>query len=450
MSFPKVFLWGVATASYQIEGAVDVDGRAPSVWDMLCRKPGAIYEGHTGDEACDHYHRYREDVAIMKELGVGAYRLSTSWSRIQPEGTGAINEKGLEFYDRLIDELLAAGIDPWVTLFHWDLPLSLYHRGGWMNPDSPKWFADYAQIVVDRLGDRVGNWFTLNEPQCFVGLGLSDGVHAPGDKLRWAEVLLAAHHSLIAHGKAVQVIRASAKRTPRVGYAPVGSTYMPATNSPADIEAARSMMFSVTQKNQWQNAWWMDPVFFGKYPEDGLELYKGEVPAYTDEEMKIISQPLDFFGANIYHGQYVSAGPDGKAKIEPKPLGGPLTAIRWPVTPECLYWGPRFFHERYGSPIVISENGNSNQDWITLDDTVEDPQRIDFLRRHLRQLKLAADHGTPIEGYFQWSLMDNFEWAEGYRERFGLVYVDYPTQRRIPKASYHWYKDVIAQNGANL
>lgn len=450
MSFPDGFLWGVATASYQIEGAAFEDGRKPSTWDMLCRKPGAVYMGHTGDVACDHYHRYPEDAALMADLGVGAYRFSVAWPRVMPDGVGAVNQKGLDFYDRLVDELLAKGVTPWATLFHWDLPLDLYHRGGWMNPDSPKWFADYATAVVDKLGDRVGNWFTLNEPQCFIGLGLWDGAHAPGDKLRWAEVLLAAHHSLIAHGLGTQVIRARSSIPSRVGYAPVGSACMPATESPEDIEAARQHMFGVGAKNPWQNAWWMDPVFFGKYPEDGIKFYGDEVPKFTDEEMKIISQPLDFFGANIYQGVYVKAGAEGKPEVLPMKVGHPQTAFRWWMTPECLYWGPRFFYERYKSPIVISENGLSNQDWVHLDGKVHDPQRIDFLQRHLLQLKQAIRDGVDVEGYFQWSLLDNFEWAEGYKERFGLVYVDYLTQQRIPKDSFHWLKQVIATNGADL
>lgn len=450
MSYPKGFVWGAATASYQIEGATKEDGRGASVWDMLCGKPGAIFQGQTGDIACDHYHRYKEDVALMKGLGLGGYRFSVAWPRVMPEGTGAVNAKGLEFYDRLVDELLAAGIEPWATLFHWDYPLALYHRGGWLNPDSPSWFADYSATVVDRLGDRVSHWFTLNEPQCFIGLGHHEGVHAPGDKLRWSEVLLAAHHALIAHGLSVQVIRARAKKTPRVGYAPVGSAFMPATDSPEDIEAARQKMFAVQAVNPWQNAWWMDPVFLGRYPEDGIEFYGSAVPGFTDEQMRTISQPLDFFGANIYQGNYVQAGSDGTPEVLPMPLGTPLSAFRWPITPECLYWGPRYFYERYGKPIVISENGMSGIDWVGLDGTVPDGPRIDYVRRHLRQLGQAMDDGVPVEGYFLWSLMDNFEWAEGYKERFGIVHIDYETQKRTPKDSYRWYGEVVRSNASGI
>jgi beta-glucosidase len=449
MSFPKGFVWGTATASYQIEGAAAEDGRKPSTWDMMARRKGAIYEGHTGDVACDHYHRYKEDIALMKNLGTNAYRFSVAWPRVIPDGVGRVNEKGLEFYDRLVDELLAAGIEPWATLYHWDHPLDLYHKGGWLNPETPKWFADYSQVVVDKIGDRVGHWFTLNEPQCFIGLGLQTGVHAPGDKLPWAEVLLAAHHALIAHGLASQVIRASAKKKPLIGYAPVGSVAMPASESPEDIEAARSYMFSVREENPWQNAWWMDPVLFGKYPEDGLECYGRNAPKFTDEDMKTIAQPVDFFGANIYQGVYVKSV-EGMPVVQTMPAGWPQTAFRWWVTQECLYWGPKFYYERYKKPIVISENGLSNQDWIHLDGKVHDPQRIDYLTRHLLQLRRAADDGVDVQGYFQWSLLDNFEWAEGYKERFGLVYVDYQTLERTPKDSFDWYREVIATNGDNL
>lgn len=450
MSFKNDFIWGVATASYQIEGAAQTDGRGQSVWDMLCEKPGAVLEGHNGDVACDHYNRYPEDVALMADLGVNAYRLSIAWPRVMPEGTGAVNEKGLGFYDKLVDSLLEKGIDPWVTLFHWDLPLALYHKGGWMNPDMPKYFADYTRVVVDKLGDRVRNWMTLNEPQCFLLLGMYDGRHAPGDKLRWDEILLASHHSLIAHGMATQVIRAHSKVPSKVGMAPVGATSMPATNSPEDIAAAKKKIFSITENNLWNITWWMDPVIFGQYPEEGLKLFGKKMPKFTDAEMAIIKQPIDFFGQNTYQGDYIKAGENGEPVKVPTPAGHPMTFIKWPVTPDCLYWGPKFFHERYGLPIIVTENGLSNQDWVSLDGKCHDPQRIDYLHRHLRELKKAAADGVPIDGYFQWSFMDNFEWAEGYRERFGLVHVDYQTLKRTPKDSFYWYKEVIKSNGADL
>jgi beta-glucosidase len=355
---------------------------------------------------------------------------------------------GLDFYDRLVDSLLAAGIQPWATLFHWDYPLSLYHKGGWLNPDSPKWFGEYTQIVVDALSDRVQHWMTQNEPQCYIGLGLHTGAHAPGDKLRWAEVLLAMHHSLLAHGLSVQAIRARAKTPAKIGIAPACSVAIPHT--PADIEAARRATFAVTNESAWQLAWWLDPVFLGRYPQEGVDLYGDAMPKYDEEDMELISQPIDFFGMNMYHGRRVETGPEGKAVDVKRPSWAPITAVKWPIEPECLYWGPKFYHERYGMPIVITENGLSNQDSIMLDGKVHDPQRIDYLHRHLLQLGRAAEDGVPVEGYFQWSLMDNYEWAEGYRERFGLVFVDYDNQTRIPKDSYYWYRDVIKSHGMDL
>lgn len=449
MSFPADFAWGVATASYQIEGAPYLVGGGYSVWDMFCRRPGKINDASNGDIACDHFNRFREDVAMMAELGVKHYRLSLSWPRIQPGGQGAPSEAGLAFYDQLIDELLAKGITPWVTLFHWDAPYELYLQGGWLNRDHADWFADYTQIVVDRLSDRVQNWMTLNEPQCFIGLGLQSGIHAPGDQLGMAEVLLAGHHALLAHGKACQVIRAHAKTTPKIGWAPVGAAKIPATNSPEDIEAARESMFATHKDSVWSNSWWNDPIFFGEYPAEGLEAYGDLAPKAKAGDMETIAQPMDFFGANIYNGQTIKATENGPEEI-PNPLGIGRTIYHWPVTPECLYWGPRFLYERYKKPIIITENGLGLSDWVALDGKVHDPQRIDFLHRHLQAFARAGNDGVEIAGYFQWSLMDNFEWYEGYRHRFGLVHVDYQTQVRTPKDSAYWYRDVMASNGAGL
>ena len=448
MSFPKDFTWGVASAAYQIEGAPVEDGKGPSVWDMFSRKPGAIWRNQTGDVACDHYHRFREDVALMKELGIRAYRFSISWPRVLPDGVGTVNEKGLGFYDQLVDTLLAAGIEPWVTLFHWDYPLALYHRGGWLNRDSVNWFADYAGVITARLSDRVTHWMTLNEPQCFIWLGHQTGYHAPGDRLRMDEVLLAAHHILLAHGHAVQRIRVGAKAKPMIGFAPVGVTHIPATDSPADIAAARQAMFSVSRPDLFNNTWWLDPIFRGQYPADGLALYGAAVPKIRNGDMSTIAQPLDFFGANIYHGTVSRAGPNGAPEDVPLPLGYPKTTQDfWPVTPAALYWGPRFFHERYGLPVVVTENGHQNADVVSLDGKVHDPQRIDFLHRYLRELKRASADGVPVKGYFQWCFTDNFEWAMGDAIRVGIVFTDYPTQRRIPKDSAEWYRSVIRSNG---
>ncbi len=450
MSFPSKFFWGVATSSYQIEGAATHQGGGRSVWDMFCKRPGVVHDGESGDIACDHVNHWQGDVQLMQELGVQAYRFSISWPRVLPAGVGAVHEPGLEFYDKLVDGLLAAGIDPYVTLFHWDFPYELYCRGGWLNRDSVEWFANFAQVVVDKLSDRVSHWMTLNEPQCFIGLGLQTAQHAPGDKLGRTEVLRAGHHALMAHGRGVQVIRSSAKTPPVIGYAPVGVAFIPETNSEADIEAARQATFDEATTDFWSNAWWMDPVFLGRYPQAALEALGDDAPPILDGDMETISQPLDFFGCNVYNGHTIRAGANGKMEKVPHPTGIGRTTYGWPVTPPCLYWAPRFYYERYKKPIVITENGLGNTDWVSSDGKVHDPQRIDFLQRHLQQFERAGKDGVDISGYFQWSLMDNFEWQEGYKTRFGIVYVDYQTQERIPKDSAHYYKGVIASNGASL
>ena len=460
MGFPDGFTWGVAAAAYQIEGAADADGKGPSVWDMLCRQPGRIAGGHSGETACDHYHRYREDVSLMRQLGVRAYRFSISWPRVMPEGAGAINRPGLDFYDRLTDELLAAGIRPWATLFHWDFPEALLSRGGWLNRDSAGWFADYTRVVAERLSDRIENWITLNEPQCFIGFGHATGTNAPGLKLGAAECLQAGHHVLLAHGLAVQALRAHARRPATIGWAPVGVVSLPLPDaSAADIAAARKAMFAVdggdaaTMKmppNIWSNSWWGDPVVFGRYPEDGVLAAGPAMPAIAAGDMATIAQPIDFYGANIYSGTFYQAGENGKPVRVPHAPGVDLTAFKWPVVPASLRWGPRFLHERYGLPVVVTENGVSLADWVSLDGKVHDPQRIDFLRRYLLELRQALADGADVRGYFQWSIMDNFEWAEGYQQRFGLVHVDYQTQRRTPKDSAWWYREVAATNGKDL
>lgn len=449
--FPENFVWGAAAASYQIEGAAYEDGRGLSVWDMLCRKEGAIWQGHNGDVACDHYHRYKEDVALMKAVGLQAYRMSISWSRVMPEGVGKINEKGLAFYDSLVDELLGAGVTPYVTLFHWDYPYALYCQGGWLNPASSDWFADYTGVIVDRLSDRVRHWMTLNEPQCFVGLGHKDGVHAPGDKLGWKEVLQIGHNALLAHGKSVQVIRARAKATPTIGYAPVGVTCIPATDSPADIEAARAAMFSFNgQKTYWSNTLYSDPIFFKQYPEEAYQIFGRDMPEVGANDMEIIGQPMDFYGVNIYQGATIRADAEGKPELVKEYDGHPLTIFHWWVKPECLYWGPRFLYERYQTPVIVTENGLSSMDWISLDGKVHDMQRIDYMQRHLLQFAKAGADGVDIRGYLTWSIMDNFEWAEGYKHRFGMIYVDYRDQTRTLKDSAHWYKEVIDTRGECL
>jgi len=451
MSFSGDFVWGAAAASYQIEGGWQDDGKGPSVWDMFVHQPGTVFNGDTGDVACDHYHRYAEDVALMKEIGLHAYRLSIGWPRVLPEGIGRINEAGLAFYDRLIDSLLAANITPYVTLFHWDYPYALFCRGGWLNPDSPQWFADYTEVIVNRLSDRVRHWMPLNEPPVFVDVGHRVGRHAPGLKMAEAEIVRMAHNVLLAHGRAVQVIRAEAKLAPQVGTANVATVAIPADEtSEADINAARSYMFSVKTLGLWSHAFWGDPMVKGVYPADTAARFGSNMPVIGSDDMATIQQPLDFFGFNIYQGPYVRAGAEGQPEVVPMPVGAPLTLTHWRGTPEAAYWGPRFFQERYGLPIVITENGLSSPDWVSMDGRVHDPQRIDFLRRYLLQYRRAAADGVKLAGYFQWSILDNFEWGEGMKHRFGLIHVDYQTQKRTLKDSAYWYRDVIASNGASL
>jgi beta-glucosidase len=446
--FPKDFVWGGAASSYQIEGAAYLDGGGLSVWDMLGRQPGRVVNGDTGEIACDHYHRYREDVGLMAEIGLQAYRFSVSWPRILPQGTGAVNQKGLDFYSRLVDALLEHGIAPWLTLFHWDYPYALYCRGGWLNRDSADWFAEYTAHVVDRLSDRVSHWMTVNEPQCFIGLGHLDGTHAPGMRMGIAEVLLAAHHSLLAHGQAVQVIRARAKTNPLISAAQATLISIPATDRPNDIAAACKSMFSIREKRLFNNSWFSDPMILGRYPEEGMKLFESAMPELQAGDLATIHQPLDFYSTNIYSGHYVRATPAGDfEQVTDRDL--PVTAMGWPVTPEALYWGPRFLHERYQLPIVITENGMASDDSVE-DGRVHDQQRIDYLQHYLRQYRRAIADGVPVLGYFLWSIIDNFEWAEGYAKRFGLIHVDYANQQRTLKDSAYWYQQVIAANGENL
>jgi beta-glucosidase len=450
--FPADFVWGTATAAYQIEGAWNVDGRGLSIWDVFCRKSGAVWGGNTGELACDHYHRYPEDVALMKELGVKAYRFSVSWSRVLPQGRGAVNEQGMDFYDRLLDELLGAGITPYCTLFHWDLPEAIQQQGGWLNRDIADWFADYTKLVVSRFSDRIQNWITQNEPQVYIGAGLLDGGHAPGLKLKIPDFLQAAHNSLRAHARSVQAIRAQAKTArPQVGYVMAMMCKHPVSNRPEDIEAARFATFDIREKNSWNNSWWLDPVLTGSYPKAGLDLFGADMPKGYERDLAEMKQPVDFLGLNIYWSQPIKADAAGKPEIVPWPDGYPRTGVDWQtVVPQSLYWGPRYIYEKYQLPVYITENGCSTRDQIFLDGKVHDPQRIDLLNRYLLELQRAVAEGIPVKGYFAWSLLDNFEWADGYKQRFGLVYVDFPTQKRIPKDSFAWYQQVVHSNGKSL
>lgn len=449
MGFAKDFVWGAATSSYQIEGTGRDSGKGQNIWDVFTKEPGRVYEGHTGDIVCDHYHRFREDVAYMKELGLKGYRFSIDWSRVLPEGTGKVNEKGIDFYNALIDELLEQGIEPYITLYHWELPYEIYKRGGWMNPEIVEWFGQYARLVAERFSDRVKYFFTLNEPQCFVGLGFLQGCHAPGVKAPLRDTFEMAHNALKAHGRAVQMLRAYGKQNVQIGYAPTSGMCYPEKETPKDIEAARKALFALPDDLSnwtWNVSWWSDPVILGKYPEEGMKKYEKYLPVITDEDMKLISQPIDFYGQNIYNGRCIRMGTDGRPEEVRRPAGFPKTATNWPVTPEALYWGPKFLYQRYRKPIYITENGMACHDTVSQDGKVHDPNRIDFLARYLKNLKRAAEE-IDIRGYFQWSLMDNFEWDKGYAERFGIIYVDFETQERIWKDSAYWYRDLIRRNG---
>jgi beta-glucosidase len=452
--FPDGFVWGAATAAYQIEGAARDDGRGPSIWDTFSRRPGKVVNGHTGDVACDHYHRYREDVALMADLGLGAYRFSVAWPRIRPDGTGPVEPRGLGFYDRLVDELLAAGTQPLVTLYHWDLPQPLEDRGGWTVRETAEAFADYAQVVYARLGDRVATWTTLNEPWCSAYLGYAAGVHAPG-RQDPAAAFAAVHHLLLGHGLATQALRAAGAPT-------LGITLNPASVFPADPDSADDRA-AAQLVDGLHNRIFLDPLLRGEYPADVLEhITRFTEPVFIrpgDEE--ITSAPIDVLGVNYYTPTYVAAQPGatgnpahpGTEDIAFLPPAGPVTDMGWGIEADAL----RRLLERIaadypGTPLLITENGAAYGTGPAAggspdgEQRVPDVDRIRYLDAHLRAAHAAISAGVDLRGYFVWSLLDNFEWAQGYHKRFGIVHVDYTTQRRLPKDSAHWYREVIRRN----
>jgi beta-glucosidase len=441
--FPQDFLWGSATASYQVEGAVKEDGRGATIWDTFSRTPGKTVGGATGDVATDHYHRYKEDVGLMKSLGVKTYRFSIAWSRVFPEGAGKPNPKGLDFYNRLVDELLANGIEPFATLYHWDLPQTLQDKyGGWESRETSKAFADYAGYTAEKLSDRVKHFFTINEFGAFVELGYRIGIHAPGLKLPPGRFNQTRHHAVLGHGLAVQAMRAKAKPGTRIGLAENMTICVPVIETPEHIEAA-------TRDTRELNAQYMTVIQEGKYTDAYLAAAKSDAPKFTDEDLKAISSPLDFVGINIYTPQYVRA--DGSPlgfSVVGHPASFPHMISPWLfVGPEALYWGPRHINKIWNAKeIYITENGCSSSDVPAPDGTVYDTDRVMYLRNYLMHLHRAASEGIPVKGYFLWSLTDNFEWADGYTNRFGLHYVDYKTQKRTPKLSAAFYKEVIARN----
>jgi beta-glucosidase len=441
--FPRDFLWGTATSAYQVEGAVHEEGRGPSIWDTFSHTPGKIRDGSNGDVSTDHYHRYKEDVALMKAMGAKAYRFSVAWPRVFPQGTGPANPKGLDFYDRLVDTLLRNGIQPFATLYHWDLPQALQDRGGWQSRLTAQAFADYAGHVAHALGDRVQRFFTLNEMLTFVEQGYGSGVFAPGLKLPPAALNQVRHHAALAHGLAVQALRAAAPRA-LVGPAENVTTAVPAIETRENIQAAQ-------QATRELNAPYLTVMLEGRYTDAYLKAAGANAPKFTDEELKTIASPVDFVGLNVYApGVFVQAsdGPEGYAVL-PLPASYPHMASPWlTIGPEALYWAPRHVAKVWNvRQIYITENGAPSIDQAASDGTIADLDRIMYLRAYLAQLRRATDEGVPVAGYFLWSLLDNFEWADGYATRFGMVHVDYATERRTPKLSAAFFRDVIARNG---
>ncbi|HEY6494806.1 MAG TPA: GH1 family beta-glucosidase [Trebonia sp.] len=452
LRFPDGFLWGAATAAYQIEGAADADGKGPSIWDTFSHTPGTTHHGETGDVACDSYHRYPEDVALLARLGAGAYRLSLSWPRIQPSGRGAPNAKGLDYYNRVIDALLEAGIAPAVTLYHWDLPQALQDEGGWANRDVADWFADFAATAGEAFGDRVPHWITLNEPWVVANVGYRQGRHAPGIRDA-AQAVAANHHLLLAHGRAAAALRAS-RGSGQVGITLNLTVERPVTPAAADHAARLEAR---------QNGVFLDPLFHGRYPEllDGDTDYSpAAVPGLVREgDFGVIGAPLDFLGVNFYSPHYVGllhqdGGPrrgetvTGPGTVSVQPEGLPVTAMNWLVEPGSI----RELLTRVVAPVTgalpvyITENGSAWYDYVTQDGRVHDDERTAYLRSHLTAIHGAITDGVPVRGYFGWSLLDNYEWAEGYAKRFGLAFVDFETQRRILKDSGEFYASVIAAN----
>jgi beta-glucosidase len=430
-AFPVGFRFGVAMAAYQIEGAVNEDGRGPSIWDTFCRRPGAVAGGDTGDVACDHYHRWREDLDLMASLGVESYRFSISWPRVQPDGRGALNAAGVDFYRRLCEGLCERGIEPVATLYHWDLPQARQAVGGWAARDTAERFAEYAALMGKSLGDVVAGWITHNEPWVVAFLGHAEGTKAPGIR-DWPTALRASHHLLLSHGWAVQALRGK----------PTGITLNLAPVRSDDPEAALRM-------DGYLNRWFLDPVFRGRYPEDMVRHYErryGPFDVVRDGDLDAISAPLDFLGVNYYFPQRVRSDPSRQplelASVLPPP---PTTAMGWEVDPDGLHELLVRVRRDYGDiPIYITENGAAFEDGPVVNGTLEDPRRVDYLRSHLSALARAVADGVDVRRYFAWSMLDNFEWEHGFAKRFGLVYVDYATQRRVPKSSALWYRDFIA------
>jgi beta-glucosidase len=449
LSFPQDFLWGSATSSYQIEGATDEGGRGASIWDTFADRPGTIADGSNGDIACDHYHRYPQDIELMASLGLNAYRFSIAWPRILPEGRGAVNEVGLDFYDRLVDELLAKNIQPFATLYHWDMPQTLEDKGGWTVRATVDAFAEYTDAISRRLGDRVKHWMTMNEPWVASYLGYGVGVHAPGmrDELAF---IRASHHLLLAHGRGLEVLRKNVSEA-QVGLVNALTWVDAVSQREEDIAAAR-------RYDGFWNRWFLDPIYRGAYPADMLDLYGAENIPVEDGDLQLISAPTDFHGINYYTRAIIGHDEEGfflggnRLKVMPHPNpDAEYTEMGWEVYPQGLYNMLKRLHEEYHVPaIYVTENGCALPDEVSPDGLVHDPRRVNYYHTHFAAAHQAIQEGVPLKGYFAWSLLDNFEWGEGYRKRFGIVYVDYATQQRILKDSARWYAGVIQQNGITV
>lgn len=436
-AFPADFVWGAATAAYQIEGAVAEDGRGESIWDRFCATPGKVRNGETGAVACDFYHRFPDDIRLMHELGLDAFRLSIAWPRIFPEGRGRVNQSGLDFYDRLIDELLAQGVQPFPTLYHWDLPQALEDEGGWVARSTAEAFVTYAEKVAERLGDRVPHWTTHNEPWVAAWLGYGTGEHAPG-RASTDDALAAAHHLLLSHGWATEAIR-SVVRDAKVGITLVLSPAYPASDTEADRLAAENADGS-------HNRWFLDPVLRASYPADVLESFAPSAPPVEDGDLESIAEPLDFLGVNYYRRQVVRANPEGGFPLVVRDPDASYTAMDWEIYPSGLFDLLVRVRDDYDPPpIYITENGAAYCDHVTHDGEVHDPERQAYVEAHVEAIAKAIEAGVSMAGYFLWSFLDNFEWAHGYSKRFGIVYVDYPTLERVPKSSYRWYRDFITK-----
>jgi len=441
-AFPANFLWGAATAAYQVEGAVNEDGRGVSIWDTFSRMPGKISQGATGDVADDSYHRYPEDIALMKAIGLHAYRFSIAWPRIFPNGSGEPNEKGIDHYRRFTEALLEAGIKPFCTLYHWDLPQALEDKGGWQNKATAQRFADYAGYTSGKLADLIENWITINEMSTIVDSGFSRGRDAPGLKLGRKALAQIRHHVALAHGLGVQAIRTSCRSSVKVGSAENLRAITPVYNSAEHVEAARKAMVE-------ENAPYLTVMYTGRYTDGYLKKLGADAPVFTPEELKIISSPTDFQGLNVYSASYVRAADtaEGYAMV-PYPAAYPKMDSTWlSIGPESLYWVPKLAAETLGiCEIYITENGCSTRDVVAADGEVYDTDRVMFLAAYLTQLQRGISEGVPVRGYFVWSLLDNFEWGDGYSTRFGIHYVDYATQKRTPKLSAKFYANLVTRN----